>query len=133
MSNTTLTRPRNPGTAKRAFSNRIPSSPPIPNAVRSAPLCKVAIIVLAVTASSCGLASQENSDAMNGDRLGSACHLQDGSDGPANTIEREILALVNRERRSAGVEPLCFSPGLADAARQHNSKMASEGILDHRI
>jgi uncharacterized protein YkwD len=47
-------------------------------------------------------------------------------------LEDRILALVNRERESAGVKPLYFSPELATAARQHSAAMAQEGFFEHR-
>ena len=47
-------------------------------------------------------------------------------------LEGRILALVNRERESAGVKPLFFSPELARAARRHSSAMAQAGFFEHR-
>jgi uncharacterized protein YkwD len=47
-------------------------------------------------------------------------------------LEDRILALVNRERESAGVKALYFSPELATAARQHSAAMAQEGFFEHR-
>jgi len=47
-------------------------------------------------------------------------------------LESRILQLVNRERQSAGVGPLYFSPELARAARAHSSAMADEGFFEHR-
>ena len=47
-------------------------------------------------------------------------------------LEDRILQLVNRERQSAGVRPLYFSPELARAARYHSSAMADEGFFEHR-
>jgi len=47
-------------------------------------------------------------------------------------LEERILVLVNRERESAGVKPLNFSPELARAARAHSSAMAEEGFFEHR-
>jgi uncharacterized protein YkwD len=55
-------------------------------------------------------------------QLGTARHL----------LEDRILALVNRERESAGVKPLFFSPELAKAAREHSAAMAQEGFFEHR-
>jgi len=140
MSNILLTRPRNLRIRNNARSNRTASSPMVRAVLvsprQAVPLCRVAVIAIAVAASSCSLANLETADgnAISGDRLDSACDLQDESgDGQPNAIEREILALVNRERQSAGVGQLCFSRGLATAARQHNSKMASEGLFDHRV
>ncbi|HLX37295.1 MAG TPA: CAP domain-containing protein, partial [Candidatus Binataceae bacterium] len=47
-------------------------------------------------------------------------------------LEERILQLVNRERESAGVGPLNFSPELARAARYHSAAMADEGFFEHR-
>jgi uncharacterized protein YkwD len=47
-------------------------------------------------------------------------------------LEKRILALVNRERHSAGVQALFFSPELAKAARQHSATMAHAGFFEHR-
>jgi len=43
-----------------------------------------------------------------------------------------ILALVNSERQNAGGRPLNVSCELANAARDHNARMASDGFFDHR-
>jgi uncharacterized protein YkwD len=47
-------------------------------------------------------------------------------------LEDRILALVNRERQSAGVKPLSSSPELAKAARVHSAAMAQDGFFEHR-
>jgi uncharacterized protein YkwD len=47
-------------------------------------------------------------------------------------LEDRILQLVNRERESAGVGPLYFSPELARAANAHSSAMANDGFFEHR-
>lgn len=47
-------------------------------------------------------------------------------------LEDRVLALVNRERETAGVKPLFFAPELAQAARQHSAAMAQEGFFEHR-
>ena len=47
-------------------------------------------------------------------------------------LEDRILALVNRERESAGVKPLFFSPELAKAAREHSAAMAQAEFFEHR-
>lgn len=47
-------------------------------------------------------------------------------------LEDKILALVNRERASAGIKPLAFSPELAKAAREHSLAMARAGFFEHR-
>ncbi len=98
-----------------------------------APLCKVAIVVLAMAGSSCGLATADSGcadasvayDPMSGE----ACNLADGS---SRGIEDQILALVNSARQNAGSRPLNVSCELANAARDHNARMASDGFFDHR-
>jgi uncharacterized protein YkwD len=47
-------------------------------------------------------------------------------------LEERILQLVNRERQSAGVGPLYFSPELARAAKAHSAAMANDGFFEHR-
>lgn len=47
-------------------------------------------------------------------------------------LEDRILALVNRERQSAGIKPLYFSRELAQAAFTHNAAMAEAGFFEHR-
>jgi uncharacterized protein YkwD len=48
------------------------------------------------------------------------------------SFEDRILALVNRERESAGVKPLASSPELAKAASVHSVAMAQDGFFEHR-
>ena len=99
----------------------------------AAPLCKVAIVVLAMAGSSCALATPESGcgdasvayDPMSGE----ACNLAGGT---SRGIEDQILALVNSERQNAGSPPLNISCELANAARDHNAKMASDGFFEHR-
>lgn len=47
--------------------------------------------------------------------------------------ERELLALVNKERASAGLAPLIPDPKLMRAARAHSANMAAQGRLDHTL
>lgn len=47
-------------------------------------------------------------------------------------LEVRILALVSRERETAGMRPLSFSPELAKAAREHSAAMAKAGFFEHR-
>lgn len=47
--------------------------------------------------------------------------------------ERELLALVNKERAAAGVSPLRADPKLMRAARAHAANMAAQGRLDHTL
>jgi hypothetical protein len=46
-------------------------------------------------------------------------------------IEKEILDLVNRDRRLLGRKPLLPDPLLQEIARAHSAKMAAEGRLSH--
>ena len=54
---------------------------------------------------------------------------QRASDGPAQML----LQLANRERAARGVAPLKWSPVLAEAARQHATRMAQENTLSHQL
>ena len=47
-------------------------------------------------------------------------------------LEREVLMEVNALRRQRGLVPLRRSSGLAAAARQHSTEMASRGYFGHR-
>jgi len=47
-------------------------------------------------------------------------------------MDKRLLVLVNKERATAGVGPLSFSPQLAKAARQHSGSMATDGFFEHR-
>src|SRR5579872_5700904 len=47
-------------------------------------------------------------------------------------LAHRILLLVNRERESAGVKPLYFSPELEQAAHAHSSAMADKDFFEHR-
>jgi uncharacterized protein YkwD len=108
-------------------------------------------VVLAITSASCTylnpgdqLADQTfaMTDAMNSEDNGIVAVNYESRDdtievvAPMHTakpqLEDRILALVNRERQSAGVHPLYFSPELARAARAHSSAMADEGFFEHR-
>jgi uncharacterized protein YkwD len=95
------------------------------------------MLFLAVTGGSCALATPESPPSVavssDHDHVRSACDAEEASflEGP-DSIERMILALVNRERQRAGVEPLCFSRQLANAAKDHNSRMAKGGFFEHR-
>ena len=108
------------------------------------------MIILALAVSSCAVATAENpclegAAAADNDAesvasaqpsgVGNGCTLQSGTifGESANALEKEILALVNNERRDAGVRPLSFSPELGEAASQHCRLMANEGFFDHRV
>ncbi|HLI79865.1 MAG TPA: CAP domain-containing protein [Candidatus Binataceae bacterium] len=47
-------------------------------------------------------------------------------------LAHRILLLVNRERESAGVKPLYFSPELEQAAHAHSAAMADKDFFEHR-
>ena len=47
------------------------------------------------------------------------------------TVEQEVLGLVNAERRSRGLAALRFSAPLAEAARLHAREMAEGGYFEH--
>jgi uncharacterized protein YkwD len=108
-------------------------------------------VVLAITGASCAylnpgdrLTDETNSaaDAMDSENNGIVAVNYESRDdtievvAPMRTaepqLEDRILTLVNRERQSAGVKPLYFSPELARAARQHSSAMADAGFFEHR-
>lgn len=48
------------------------------------------------------------------------------------TVEQQVVALVNRNRAKAGCRPLRVSPALHKAAQAHTEDMASRHVLDHR-
>jgi uncharacterized protein YkwD len=50
-------------------------------------------------------------------------------DGPAS--EREVLALVNRDRAATGVAPVAWDDRLADVARAHSRDMADHDFVAH--
>jgi hypothetical protein len=45
---------------------------------------------------------------------------------------RQVFALLNGERTRAGLPPLAWDNGLADAARRHSGLMARQGELTHQ-
>jgi uncharacterized protein YkwD len=95
------------------------------------PLCKVALMLLAIAASSCAMATNDGpcGDSAN-TMAGEACDLS-AETSSTRSIEEQILALVNGERENAGERPLAFSCQLAGAARDHNGRMMREGFFDH--
>ena len=54
------------------------------------------------------------------------------SNAQQSPMDKRLLVLVNKERATAGIRPLSFSPELAKAAVQHSHAMASEGFFEHR-
>lgn len=51
---------------------------------------------------------------------------------PRPEIEAEMLELVNRERRAAGLQPLEADPELTEVARKHSADMFARGYFSHR-
>jgi uncharacterized protein YkwD len=47
--------------------------------------------------------------------------------------ERELLELVNQERKNAGLEPLKWDANLAEAAELHTRELAGHRALSHRF
>lgn len=103
------------------------------------------MVVLAIAVASCASSRQSDrpagpdGDATKGDAVMAQYDARDdtievvGERRAAQPeLENRILALVNRERESAGVKPLFFSPELAKAARQHSFAMAQAGFFEHR-
>jgi len=88
------------------------------------PLCKIAIVMLAMAGSSCAVATNDS-----GCDGSAACNLASANQ---RGVEEQILTLVNAERANAGCQPLSFSCELTNAAHQHNLRMASSGFFDHR-
>jgi uncharacterized protein YkwD len=96
------------------------------------PLCKVAIVVLAMAGSSCAIATNDGPCADGTiPAAGETCDLA-AQNPSTRSIEDQILALVNGERENAGSRPLSFSCELASAARDHNGRMMRDGFFDHR-
>jgi len=50
---------------------------------------------------------------------------------PRPEIEAEMLELVNRERRAAGLKPLEADPELTEVARKHSADMFARGYFSH--
>lgn len=50
---------------------------------------------------------------------------------PRPDLEAEMLNLINRERASAGLEPLEADPELLDTARKHSVDMFARGYFSH--
>jgi uncharacterized protein YkwD len=96
------------------------------------PLCKIALVVLAVAGSSCAIATNDGPCADGATpAAGESCDLV-AQTPSTRSIEDQILALVNGERENAGSRPLTFSCELAGAARDHNGRMVRDGFFDHR-
>src|SRR5262245_48931729 len=51
----------------------------------------------------------------------------------ASSPERELLKLVNQERKDAGLEALQWNSNLAAAAELHTRTLADHGALSHRF
>ena len=105
---------------------------------------KYLIIALALTASAC--ASTQSSNLSFGNNVAQAADAtttnNESYDSRDATIvvagnaqspmDKRLLVLVNKERATAGVKALSFSPQLAKAARQHSAAMATEGFFEHK-
>jgi uncharacterized protein YkwD len=50
---------------------------------------------------------------------------------PQDSVEDEVVALVNTERGKTGCDPLRVDPKLAQAAQDHSSDMAERDYFDH--
>lgn len=46
-------------------------------------------------------------------------------------FEKQVLALVNQERRAAGLSPLTWNSALADVARAHSKDMSVRNFMSH--
>ncbi|HXN85154.1 MAG TPA: CAP domain-containing protein [Candidatus Binataceae bacterium] len=105
---------------------------------------KYLVIALALTASAC--ASTQSSNLSFGNNVAQAADAtttnNESYDSRDATIvvagnaqspmDKRLLVLVNKERATAGVKALSFSPQLAKAARQHSAAMATEGFFEHK-
>lgn len=47
------------------------------------------------------------------------------------SFEKEVLELVNKERKKRGLKPLVWKDNLAHAARYHAMDMAIDGYMEH--
>ncbi|MEU9009052.1 CAP domain-containing protein [Streptomyces sp. NPDC048479] len=54
-----------------------------------------------------------------------------GSGGSSNGAEAQVLALVNKERASAGCSPLTSNAKLVKAADDYSDVMAGSGVMSH--
>lgn len=50
---------------------------------------------------------------------------------PGDSVEAQVLNLVNQERASAGCQPVRADGQLASLARDHSADMAARGFFDH--
>jgi uncharacterized protein YkwD len=106
---------------------------------------KYLIVALALTASAC--ASTQSSNLSFGNNVVQNANattannesydtrdasIELSSNAQQSPTDKRLLVLVNKERATAGVRPLTFSPELAKAAVLHSHAMASEGFFEHR-
>ena len=109
-------------------------------------------VVFAITGASCAYlqpadqfatdATTVMADAMNSENNGVVAVNYESRDDTIEVLSptrvaqpqlaHRILLLVNRERESAGVKPLNFSPELEQAAHAHSSAMADKEFFEHR-
>jgi uncharacterized protein YkwD len=60
-----------------------------------------------------------------------AVSASDVSASPFAPVQQQVLALVNRNRRNHGCEPLTVDRRLISAANRHAAEMARRGYFDH--
>jgi uncharacterized protein YkwD len=53
--------------------------------------------------------------------------------GTVSSAERDLFALINRDRQAQGLRPLRWDDNLTTAARQHSQEMARHGALSHQF
>ena len=102
------------------------------------------IALAALTASACAstqssnlsfgsnLAQTADATTTNNESYNSRDATIEVSGNAQSPMDKRLLVLVNKERATAGVKALSFSPQLAKAARKHSGAMASEGFFEHR-
>ncbi|MEU6105518.1 CAP domain-containing protein [Streptomyces flaveolus] len=77
-----------------------------------------------------GTGSGSGSDSGSGSGSGSGSAAGAGSAG-ASGAEAQVLALVNKERASAGCSPVTANDRLTRAADDYSDVMASSGVMSH--
>ncbi|MER6853213.1 MULTISPECIES: CAP domain-containing protein [Streptomyces] len=77
-----------------------------------------------------GTGSGSGSDSGSGSGSGSGSAAGSGSGG-ASGAEAQVLALVNKERASAGCSPVAANDRLTRAADDYSDVMAASGVMSH--
>ncbi|MFJ3210650.1 CAP domain-containing protein [Streptomyces flaveolus] len=77
-----------------------------------------------------GTGSGSGSDSGSGSGSGSGSAAGSGSGG-ASGAEAQVLALVNKERASAGCSPVTANDRLTRAADDYSDVMAASGVMSH--